>query len=87
MTASADSDATRDLIRDLGGPKAVAEALGVSAQAVCNWYAVGIPARHELALWRIAKARGLAWQPPGTEGLRLAEEGPVPSNDTRRTAA
>lgn len=88
MTAPADSEAVRTLVQQLGGPTEVGEALGLSCEAVCMWYRRNaVPDRHHLALWRIAKARGLAWQPPGTEGLRLAEEGPVPSNDTHRTAA
>jgi hypothetical protein len=69
---------TYDLIQALGGPVAVSEHLGVTAQAVCGWYdaRAGIPSRHHLALWRMAQERGVAWRPPGAEGLRLVPERP-----------
>ena len=63
---------TWKLIRDLGGPKAVANACGVTISAVGCWQVTGsIPARHWLRLWRMAKERGLDWRPPGAEGLDL----------------
>jgi len=63
---------TWKLIRALGGPKAVAEACGVTMSAVGCWQVTGtIPARHWLRLWRMAKERGLDWRPPGAEGLDL----------------
>ena len=63
---------TWELIRALGGPKAVANACGVTMSAVGCWQVTGsIPARHWLRLWRMAKERGLDWRPPGAEGLDL----------------
>lgn len=62
---------TRELIDALGGPAAVAAARGLSVTAVFNWCAGGIPARHWIALWRMAKQSKLDWRPPGTEGLDL----------------
>jgi hypothetical protein len=67
----------RELIRGLGGPKTLGEALGLSPQAVCNWYATGVPKAHHLAVWRMAQAAGLNWQPPGTEGIALAPAQPT----------
>ena len=62
----------RDLIRELGGPTKVAEACGISPQAVTNWVARDrVAAEHQLTVWRIAMGRGVAWEPPGAEGLRL----------------
>jgi hypothetical protein len=74
----ADAMTTRDLVRDLGGPSAIAQQLGVSAQAVTNWYRDGIPRRHHLPLWQMAQAKGLTWRPPGMEGVTLA---PAPAAD------
>lgn len=65
---------TWELIRALGGPKAVAEACGVTISAVGCWQVTGsIPPRHWLRLWRMAKARGIDWRPPGAEDLDLIE--------------
>lgn len=61
----------RDFITALGGARAVGEACGVSPTAVANWAQEGIPARHWLTLWRLAKARGLEWRPPGAEDLDI----------------
>jgi hypothetical protein len=61
----------RDLIRALGGPVAVGARLGVSSQAVSN--AVRrqrLPSDWHLPLWQMALDAGLAWTPPGAEGLR-----------------
>lgn len=60
-----------EAIEAVGGASAVARACGVTVQAVCNWKCAGIPARHRLTLWRMAKERGLDWRPPGAEGLDL----------------
>jgi hypothetical protein len=64
---------TRLFIRSLGGTGAVARALGVIPTVVSNWAGERhpIPAKHHLALWRLAQQRGVFWQPPGTEGLTL----------------
>jgi hypothetical protein len=78
---------TWDLIRGLGGPKAVAEACGVTISAVGSWQVTGsIPARHWITLWRLAKARGLDWRPPGAEDLDLIER-PPPAPRTAAAAA
>jgi len=78
---------TWDLIRWLGGPKAVAEACGVTISAVGSWQVTGsIPARHWITLWRLAKARGLDWRPPGAEDLDLIER-PPPAPLTGAAAA
>jgi len=58
----------RELVRALGGNSAVAEALGLSAQAVTNMQARDVvPARHHIRLWNIAREKGVAWAPPGAE--------------------
>lgn len=62
----------RDLVAAFGGAGVVAGVCGVSRQAVLNWQAAdSIPARHWLRLWRLAKARGLDWRPPGAEDLDI----------------
>ncbi|WP_206934175.1 hypothetical protein [Roseococcus thiosulfatophilus] len=61
------------LVGGLGGPVALGNRFGISAQAVCGWYEKGIPARYHLTLWRMATARGLHWHPPGAEGLVLVQ--------------
>ena len=61
----------RVVIAQLGGPSAVAKHLRVTPQTVTGWSTAGIPARHWLRLWRMAKERGLDWRPPGAEGLDL----------------
>lgn len=81
----ADALSARELVRQLGGATAIAHQLGVSAQAVTNWYRDGIPRRHHLALWQLAQAKGLAWRPPGTEGLTLAPA-PAPAEDPPQAA-
>ena len=65
------ADATRDMVRQLGGPVVIGRSLGISAQAVSNWYRDGVPKRHHLDLWRMALAAGVPWRPPGAEGLAL----------------
>lgn len=70
---------TFELVTALGGPAAVADELGMSLQAVCNWYArdpAQIPARHHLPLWSMAKRAGLSWRPPGAEGWDLVRIAP-----------
>lgn len=62
---------TRDFVRALGGGKAVAEARGVSPQAVSHWCGTDeVPAAHHLPLWRMALEAGLPWEPPGAAELR-----------------
>jgi hypothetical protein len=92
MTGPVDSLPVRDLVRQLGGPTKVARQLGgLSCEAVCMWFRSGrIPQKHHLPLWRLAQAKGIAWCPPGFEGLALAPaeaEPPVASNDTHQSAA
>jgi hypothetical protein len=61
-----------DLVRALGGPAHVARVCGVSATAISNWQvANAVPPRHWLTIWRLAKARGLDWRPPGAEDLDI----------------
>jgi hypothetical protein len=81
MSASSDSDRTvRDLIRQLGGPAAVARVFGVTTEAVCNWQMRGaVPKAHHLRLWQMAQAAGLDWRPPGTDGITLAPAAPAPT--------
>lgn len=56
---------TKDLIVALGGPTAVARALGLTASAVTNWQMrEEIPRSHSLDIWRIALKAGLDWTPP-----------------------
>lgn len=70
-----DPAAVKELMRVLGGGIVVADACGVSPQSVSNWGADGrIPARHHPALWRLAQRKGVDWQPPGYEGLRLVPD-------------
>jgi hypothetical protein len=58
----------RELVRALGGNSVVAEALGISAQAVTNMQARDVvPARHHIRMWRLAEAKAVAWVPPGSE--------------------
>ncbi|WP_156910073.1 carph-isopro domain-containing protein [Rubritepida flocculans] len=67
-----------DMLRQLGGPTRVARACGVTISAVGSWQVRNeIPARHWLTLWRMARAAGLAWRPPGAEGLELIERAPA----------
>ena len=47
-------------------------------QAVCGWYAAGIPARHHLVLWQMAKRARLDWRPPHTDGVDLVPLPPQP---------
>jgi hypothetical protein len=61
----------RDLVRGLGGGAAVARARGVSRAAVSHWVVANeAPEQHHLALWQMALAAGLPWQPPGAEAIR-----------------
>ncbi len=62
----------RELIRELGGPTRVANACGVSPQAVTNWIARDrVSAEHQVTIWRLAAERDVAWTPPGADGLKL----------------
>ena len=67
----------RALIKALGGPTAVAEALGLRVATVGNWsLRDAIPPEHHIAVWRLATAKGIAWTPPDADGLALA---PLPA--------
>lgn len=67
-----------ELLVELGGPARLGRALGVTTAAVSNWSAAQrVPPTHALAIWRMATAAGLAWTPPGAEGLRLVEAAPA----------
>jgi hypothetical protein len=64
----------RELVRALGGNSVVAEALGLSAQAVTNMQARdSVPARHHIRMWRLAEAKGVDWVPPGSEAPAATE--------------
>lgn len=55
-----------DLIDALGGPKAVADALGMKPNAVAMMkLRAAIPPRHYMAFWMLAKGKGVDWAPPG----------------------
>lgn len=86
----------RELVKRAGGASAVAERCGVVVSAVSNWSARNaIPARHELAMWRMARECGAPWQPaaaeawmdvPGTATMAPAVE-PVAEQPVRQVAA
>ncbi|CAB4128009.1 hypothetical protein UFOVP99_4 [uncultured Caudovirales phage] len=59
----------RELIRQLGGAAQVGKALGVSSVAVCNWYTKGLPRSRHVELWGLCRAKGVAWKPPGADGV------------------
>lgn len=69
MKVTASVSEIRALVTHLGGPAKVARHLGIGTSAICNWYRLGIPARHHLPLWRLARERGVPWAPPDAEGL------------------
>ena len=55
-----------DLIDALDGPAVLAAELRIKPNAVSMMKARGsIPPRHHMALWRLAKERGVDWAPPG----------------------
>jgi len=55
----------KDLIAQLGGPKAIAEALNLDRSAVSNWTLQGrrIPWKHRPAIARLAAERALPLPP------------------------
>lgn len=72
----------RALIKALGGPTIVADAVGLGIAAVSNWSARDFIAReHQVAVWRLAAAKNIDWTPPDFEGLKL-----VPLEDPRPTS-
>lgn len=66
------------LIDALGGPGALGLKLGLKRSAAGNWPKRGIPAQHQLAVWRMALDANLDWEPPGADDLRrkLAQSPP-----------
>jgi hypothetical protein len=83
-----------ELVRALGGPAAVARALGLSTAGVCMWYqpsrlsrCPGIPPAYHARLWRLARAKGVAWTPPGFEGFSLVPVQSGHPDDANVTAA
>jgi DNA-binding transcriptional regulator YdaS (Cro superfamily) len=64
-----------EFIRALGGPKAVAEFLGVKPSAVSMWTQRGIAAAYYIPLWQEATRRNMSWRPPNAEGLSVTEDG------------
>lgn len=64
---------TGEILKALGGPSAVAKALGLSLPAVSNWtMRNAIASEHHIAIWRLAMTKNVDWAPPGAEGLVLA---------------
>jgi hypothetical protein len=85
MTQAAESLTIHNLVHRLGGPTKVAAQLGATVPAVCNWQARNsVPQAQRLAMWRLAQAAGLAWRPPGFDGVELA---PAPANSPQQDAA
>lgn len=73
-----------DVVRQLGGPSAIARVFRVNPEAICNWTARDeVPPSRQLDFWRLCSARGIPWHPPGYENLRLVEAGAnaTPPND------
>lgn len=74
-----------DLIARLGGPTAVARRFGIGHTAVLHWLRTRrVPARRQLALWRLAREAGVDWRPPGAEDIdivvyRSQDDGDVPA--------
>lgn len=61
----------RELFDRLGGQSAVARERGVSRGAVSHWVQADVlPSDHHIAIWRMALAAGLDWEPPGAAELR-----------------
>lgn len=61
----------REILHGLGGHQEVARKLGLKRSAPSMWVSRNaIPAEHHLAVWRLALAAGLAWEPPGAAELR-----------------
>jgi hypothetical protein len=88
----AETFSVADLVRALGGPAAVGRWLGITSDAVSMWYVrrrgpPAIPPQHHPALWRLAQAKGVAWTPPGFEGLRLVPVVDPHSDDASVTSA
>lgn len=79
------------LLDQLGGNKSVADSLGIRATAVGMWRQRGeVPARFHLAVWRLALAAGLDWEPPGAAELRpllAAQLCPASESPTSKEAA
>jgi hypothetical protein len=62
----------RSVIKALGGPSYIASQLGLTVPAVSNWsLRDAIPGKHQLAVWRLARAAGVDWTPPAADGLVL----------------
>jgi hypothetical protein len=56
---------TKELIVALGGNARVAAHLGIRPNAISDWFRrETIPARHQMALWRMARAASISWTPP-----------------------
>ena len=71
----------RELVRQLGGATEVAAALGISSQAVCNWYVAGIARRHEVALYKRCVAMGVPWVPASLADLLIPPRPNAPPPD------
>jgi hypothetical protein len=58
----------KSIVASLGGPRAVAIAVGISASGVCKWYGDKghdglVPSRYIPALCRLARERGQFLEP------------------------
>lgn len=71
----------RELIKSLGGPKDVAAAMGLKPQVVSNWYDRGVPAQHQMRLWRLAAGAGLDWRPADSDGISVTPLPPPAQQD------
>lgn len=74
----------RALIKALGGPTVVAEALGQRVATVGNWsLRNAIAPEHHIAVWRLATEKGVDWRPPDADGLVLTPSAPNSASETR----
>lgn len=79
-----------DLIAGLGGHQRVSARLGLGKSAVGMWVTrADIPREHHLALWEMALAAGLEWQPPGAAEIRarLADGAPPAQPESTKAEA
>jgi hypothetical protein len=78
----------RALIKALGGPSVVAAKCGLGMAAVSNWSARdAIAHEHRIVVWRLARAKGIDWRPPGAEELELPPTAPPPPPKSRSKRA
>lgn len=67
----------KELVQELGGPRAVAGLLAqlgqsVEPKAVSMWGTRDeVPGMYHVVMWRLAVQAGIEWRPPGCDGLVL----------------